>query len=178
MFQSSQNEYLINLANSVVKRINLFEGIIAFLFAILITLKITTGMQVNVVILLILSLLAFLYFMNAFSAEDNEVISPLVIFAKKVISWGASVSVVSIMFGMMNWPGWDVQLNVGLSSIIFAMVFGLILKSRNNVVSFISFRWVLRIIVLAALCAVLKFADHNELIRMGVMNKSQINNVK
>jgi hypothetical protein len=175
MIQSNQNEVSTQFGNWVAKKLDNYELILVVILAIVLILKILTTIQVGVFIILILGTLSTLYFFNGFAVyTENENIGGLEYFIVKLASWGCSIATIGILFRLLSWPNNEIMLIIGSLTLIFSLIGVLVIKNKKPDLKLFSFRWIIRLLLIAILGLILRFSSTEDLIKTGLISKPKI----
>jgi hypothetical protein len=164
MQQSKKNELLMKTGNWLAPKIEKYEMILAFLFLIVLLIRITGNFPVGVFMVLILSILATLYLLKAYSVSDDSNAGGIERFIDKLASLSLSVSMIGILFRLQHYPGSDQMLLMGSTILVVAFFAILFLQSKKPDLKIFTQRMKLRIFIVAALGLILYFAPAGDLI--------------
>jgi FtsH-binding integral membrane protein len=164
MLQSKQNEQLIKIGNWLALKIEKYEMILAFLFSIVLLIRITGNFPVGVFLVLILSILATLYVLKAYSVSDDSNAGGIERFIDKLASLSLSVSMIGILFRFQHYPGYGPMLLMGSTTLVVVFLVILFLQSKKPELKIFTQRMKLRILIVAALGLLLYFAPAGDVI--------------
>ena len=166
MQSSFQQEQLQKLGNWVASRLNKLEIILAAAFAIGLLMKVTATPKSSLVILLSLSILAMLYFLNAFAMPENKEASSMEVFVGKLIYMAAAIACIGILFTLQNWKGSNIPLKLGSITLIISFLATLILKSWKPELRTFSQRLLLRALVIGVMGLSLYLTPKDKMIEL------------
>ena len=84
----------------------------------------------SIIITFSLSFFTLIYFMLG-ARDDHGTENKIIIFLNKITYWSYSASVIGILFVIQMWPGSNIMLTAGASSIIMSTIVFLILRVRT-----------------------------------------------
>jgi hypothetical protein len=148
------------------------------LFILVLILKITIAFKASLLIVLLLTTLAALYFFRAFALLSEDYIDGFAVFIDKLVSFSLSVSTIGIMFRLLNWPSYKNMIIMGCITLIITFGIILYLKKKKPEISLFNQRYILRIILVCILGLVLNFTPKDKLIDIGLIKEINIENVK
>ncbi|SDC99016.1 hypothetical protein [Williamwhitmania taraxaci] len=168
---SIQQEQIEKLGNWVAPRLNKLEIILAAAFTIGLLMKVTATPKSSLVILLSLSILPILYFLNAFAVPENKETSSMEVFIGKLIHIAAAIACIGILFTLQNWKGSNISLKLGSITLIISFLATLILKSWKPELRTFNQRLLLRALVIGVVGLSLHLTPKEKLIDLGVIKK-------
>lgn len=171
MYQTNKDEQLIKIGNWISLRLNKYESIITLIFAVLLILKMNTNLALGIFITLSLNSLAILYFFNAFSTPENENAGGIERFVNKLVSFSSSVAIIGILFKIEHWPGHDIMIMLGCTTLLILLPVISIIKSKKPEVKIFNGRLVVRIVLISALGFFLNVAPKETLEKVGLYKK-------
>jgi len=174
MQSSFQQEQLQKIGNWVAPRLNKLEIILAAAFAIGLLMKVTDTPKSSLVILLSLSILPILYFLNAFALSENKEASSMEVFIGKLIHMAATIACIGILFTLQSWKGSDIPLKLGSTTLIISFLATLILKSRKPELHTFNQRLLLRTLVIGVVGLSLYLTPRDKMIELGILKQTTI----
>ncbi|MBN2742803.1 hypothetical protein LX69_00411 [Breznakibacter xylanolyticus] len=148
--KNEQMKKIGNWLNPIFERI---EMVVLVFFLLGMALK--TFFDINVLLMVSLSVLGLLYFVKAFADPEGENITAFDRFMHRVVFYLMSVSVFGILFNLNHFPGASIMSLVGGVGLIIALIVVFIIKARHGDASVYDTRFVRRMIYVAALALVL-----------------------
>ncbi len=164
-----QDEQLNKIGNLISSGLEKYESIIFLIFLGGIILKAAAGFPVNIIMVLALSTLGTMYFLNAFSITKDENAGGIERFIQKIASFAESIGVIGILFKLQNWPGSSAM--IINSSVILIILLPVILKikSKKPELRIFTSRMILRIFLIAVLGLTLKFTSKDLFYKFGII---------
>ena len=167
---SYENGFLTNIADKVSARINTIEIIAAVVFAAGLVLRSSNVPFDNVVLVISLSALALAYFLMSYRSSEPEA-GVIKKFVDKLGCWSSSITVVGILFQLLNYPGFDSLLMVGCTTLAPALVF-VIIKNHE-----FDKKTIIRIVMIVLIGGSLLLTPKEKLIEYKIIKKAEQTNV-
>jgi len=174
MIQNDQNEQLIKIGNWISPRLDKYEFIIVIVFLTALLFKMSTDLEISILIVLSLMSLSILYFFNAFSCSNDEKAGGVERFIVKLVSLSGSIVSIGILFRLEHWPGYNAMLISGCATLVILFPIIIIIKSKKPELSIFNQRLLIRIILIASLGLFINFAPKDTLIKIGLDKKINI----
>ncbi|NOR86885.1 MAG: hypothetical protein GQ527_04700 [Bacteroidales bacterium] len=143
------NEQLIKIGNLVQSKILKHELIILLVIISLIAAKLFVVTFPDNILFSIFSLIAIVYFFSAFTMPVEKMITGMDLFIHKLIGIASAITLMGILFGILNLEGNNEMVYVGLTTLIITFVFIIIYRIKNTGAGIFSNLLMLRIVVLA-----------------------------
>lgn len=169
MIQHQQNEQLIKIGTWVSHRLKKYEKILVIVFFTSLILKITSDMNLNILIVLTLQSLAILYFFKAFSVLENKNAGGIEMFLDKLFSMSASMGVIGILFRLQNWKGYEIMIMTGCVTLSIVIPFIWSIKSRKPNLEIFDNRMIFRGIIIVIIGLVLNFSSSENLVKSNII---------
>jgi len=145
------------IGNWICPRVDFLELILILIFAVAFLLKTQFDMPVDFLIVLSLSALGLTYFFLSFKLPESDNPEAILIFANTLSGYSLSVSVIGILFKLMNFPGFDIMLLVGSITLILILPTIIYMKSKKKEWNFFNNRYLIRLFVFGASGIILWF---------------------
>jgi len=171
MQSSFQQEQLQKFGNWIAPRLNKLEIILAAAFAIGLLMKVTDTPKSSLVIMLSLSILPIIYFLNALAVSENKEASSMEVFVGKLIYMAAAIACIGILFTIQNWKGSDIPLKLGSITLIISFLATLILKSWKPELRTLNQRLLVRALVIGVVGLSLYLTPKDKMIEFGLIKK-------
>ena len=128
------------IENSLAMEIVLY--ILSLIGYLLMRFKISTG---GILITLSLSLLALIYFLRGYNENYHVEADPYTRFIGKLLNWGFAISMVGILFALMNYAGAIAMLRVSFFTILICVPFTgyFLMKNKMSELKYQIIRWIL-----------------------------------
>ena len=111
----------------------------------------------NILIVLSLFALGLTYFLLSFALPESDKPEAMIIFANTLSGYSLSVSLIGILFKLMNFPGSDIMLLIGSITLILILPTIIYMKSKNKEWNFFNNRYLIRLFVFGASGIILWF---------------------
>jgi hypothetical protein len=157
------NENINRLANKANEVLIKYEKWLLLLLVVLTALKLSVNFQIEILTVAAALFSGVLFFFAAFTFTYNSGLSEFDKFICKVIYWASSVSCVSIMYRLFNYPGSKLISLIALFSLTISLFILLIQKMRGKESEAINKSIVFRIIILNTIIIVLNFIKFKNL---------------
>jgi len=148
------NENIRIISNKVNEKLTKYEKWFLLILVIITTLKLTINFQIGILTVLVTLVLGSMYFFSAFSYDYNPELSLFDKFINKIIYWASSVSCVSILFKLLNYPGNDFFMKIGLSSIAVSILIILFRKMKGIESNVLNKSLIIRLVILITILIV------------------------
>jgi hypothetical protein len=174
MFQQNQNDQNKKLNDWLSTKFDTVEIILAFAFLLILLLESTGELPLGIFKIMILSTMAVLYFFVAFVPIEDKLAGPIEIFVNKLVSVSLSVSVMGILFRMMNWP--EVAMMQIICPAILVVIFVVIsyLQSKKPELTIFTKRLKIRVFIVASIALIFFLTPTEKLIEIGILKERKI----
>ncbi len=174
MFKLNQNAQNKKINDWLSTKFDKFEIIFAFAILLILLLESTGDLPLGMFKVMILSTLAMLYFFNAYSPVEDKLAGPIEIFVHKLVSISLSISVIGILFRLLNWPHSIPFLFVGPVMLVVIFVVILYLQSKKPELTVFTKRLKIRVFIIAIIGLIIFFTPAEKLIEIGIMKERNI----
>ena len=147
------NEFSIKIGNFVQTKILKYEYLVILFVILALALRLLKVTNSRLIITLVLSSIACIYFFSAFAINEEIEYSGFELFIKKLVGLASSVSLIGILFKIQKWPNSDIMLTVGLITSICGLTFIVIQKNKISETEKFSMTLVIRILILIFISA-------------------------
>jgi len=146
--QTSMNEVAIKIGNWLAPILNIVEAILFAIFVFALIMNTSTGMSVDILLIVVLSTMALAYFFHGHATVNFVNVGAMDVFYHRLTSWGCAIGTLGILFCLQNWPGYEMMIWLGVANGVIILPFVLYRKSKYRDIKLYTFRYVLRIIVI------------------------------
>ncbi len=143
------NEQLIKVGNLVQSKILKHELIILLVIILLIITKLFVLTFPDNILFSLFSLIAMVYFFSAFAIPEEKTITGIDLFIHKLIGIASSITIMGILFSLLQIDSKYNMIFVGFSTLIITLVYAIMNRARNAETETFDKLVILRIIVLA-----------------------------
>jgi hypothetical protein len=146
---SNTQQQAVNKLSPYLDKAELF---IAAFILIALVFKIQHWPGAGIMLTVLLTTLAVMYFFNAFAQITNPQLRMMDVFFNKVMYWGLSVGAQGLLFTLQKWPGGDMMVLISSVTSVVSILYVLKVKNESPEASVFSNRVLLRLIVFAVIC--------------------------
>lgn len=146
---SNTRQQAVNKLSPYLDKAELFMA--AFILIALV-FKIQHWPGAGIMLTVLLSTLAVIYFLNAFAQDTNPQSQKMDIFFTKLMYWGLAIGAQGLLFVLQHWPGGDMMILISSISSVASIVYVLKVKKERAEAAVFSNRVLLRLIVFAVIC--------------------------
>ncbi|MGE0637941.1 MAG: hypothetical protein AB7G44_04035 [Bacteroidia bacterium] len=146
---SNTQQQAVNKLSPYLDKAELF---MAALILVALVFKIQHWPGAGIMLTVLLSTLAVMYFFSAFAQHTNPQLRMMDVFFNKVMYWGLSVGAQGLLFTLQKWPGGDMLVLMGSITSVASIIYVLKVKKERAEAAVFSNRVLLRLIVFAVIC--------------------------
>lgn len=144
------------VATMISAKLIKYEPVILIVLLVTILLRYFHLPATGMICTIVLSSIAMLYFISAFSPPENKETKPLDLMMKKLFGFSSSICVISILFILQKWPGTNSMLTVGSLTLLLCLIY-IIFQKENTI--FNKYQ-IIRLVVLIALSAFFYYLNY------------------
>ena len=159
---------------TISKKLKIIESVIGIMILILLILRIESFRIFDFLMIISLTSLSILYFLQSFLIIADKTDDKIDNFIYKLSFMNLSINVVGILFRLEDWPGYETYIfsSSTLEILIIATIF--YFQSKRPISKIIDTRLKIRIVLLAAIDSLLLFTPEKDLKKLGIINDSKI----
>jgi len=169
MINKNQHPQFIKIGNWVSTRLIRLETTFLFIFIIGMLFRVSMIAYSSMLIILSLSLLSMIYYLSGFAESNNGHTSTMDKLINQLPSFGSSIGVIGILFGIQSWPGGNNIIVVGSIVLIIAIILQMSTKKQPKAKFDLRLIW--RLISIVLITLILNFVPKNELIKYRVIQQ-------
>ena len=174
MIQNKQNEALIKVSKWISPRIDKYETILVLIFLGVLILKVSGVFLSGILLTLILSTMAVLYYFMAFAVLEDEQAGGIENFIHKLIYFASSVGMIGILSKLQRWPNSNLMIMCGSITLAISLLIIMFVKSKKPELKIFPPRTMLRILFIAAVGLLLNFTPKENLIKLNLMKEMKM----
>jgi len=155
--KSNQNVIIGGVSNKIVPKVEKYDYVFLIIF---LSYFFVPQEFVRIVLLISLLPLTVLYFLKAFSLETLENEVPNIIrLSHRLVNFSSSILLVGFLLALQNYPGYALQLTVGILGLVISSILILIFRDEEGDLNIFDSRLFIRIGLLLTFALVLKFTN-------------------
>jgi hypothetical protein len=146
---SNTQQQAVNKLSPYLDKAELFMA--AFILIALV-FKIQHWPGAGIMLTVLLSTLAVMYFFNAFVQYTSPQLTRMDVFFNKLMYWGLAIGAQGLLFFLQKWPGGDMMILISSLTSVASIIYVLKVKNERPEAVVFSNRVLLRLIVFAVIC--------------------------
>jgi len=153
------NELLIKPGNWVSNMLLKYDLVIIMIILSALILKVLEIPASEVILILVLSMIALIYFLSAFAVpEDNEITS-IDRFVIKLAGWGSAISIMGILFRFQHFPNSENVLEIAFIPLAGGLAYMVLQKVKFPEIEKFDKLFMIRVFILLLVVGSLLFFD-------------------
>jgi hypothetical protein len=146
---SNTQQQAVNKLSPYLDKAELFMA--AFILIALV-FKIQHWPGAGIMLTVLLSTLAVMYFFTAFVQYTSPQLTRMDVFFNKLMYWGLAIGAQGLLFVLQKWPGGDMMILISSLTSVASIIYVLKVKKERPEAAVFSNRVLLRLVVFAVIC--------------------------